>query len=150
MMCSNRECARSWGNNSVFDFRIKNWRSILFENVPRLNDPNMANKGFEPANLGRIQEIRTSVFETSEPSSYDDAPDTDPSPPIFDEVISSLPISDEKVSQVSQVSNEKITSTSLPKTPETVNTPFNRPIMLGGTPKEEKTEPGSVFIFDDE
>jgi len=138
-VCSNRECSRSWGNASVFNARVKNWRSVLFENVPRIVAPDQANPNFLPVDAGRVPEIRTSAFETSPaPLSYDDVPDTQP------EIATS--------DQGASVQGEQPTPTAAP-TPLGVNTPFQQPVMLPGAPKvEEKAGPaqGNVFVFEDE
>jgi len=137
VVCSNRECSRSWGNNSTFDTRVKNWRSVLFENVQRKDDPNISNPKFELVEPGRVPEIRPSVFETipaAPPLSYEDVPDTDPDSPIL-------------------VSPANVVVTPPQTEPVPImNTPFDKPVMLGGAEEktEEKMEPGSVFIFEDE
>ena len=143
VLCSNRQCARSWGNNSTFDARVKNWRTLLFENVPRSEDPNMANPKFEIVEPGRIPEVNTQTFEPVDPGpgplSYEDVPDTDPAPP----PLPTRPPAKEP-------------EPAKPNVSDVVNTPFDKPIMLGGmspvleTKPEEKTEQGCVFVFDDE
>lgn len=44
-VCANRECERAGMNNSAFDRRAKNWKSLLFDNVPRADpdDPSYDN-----------------------------------------------------------------------------------------------------------
>lgn len=142
-LCSNRECTRSWGNASVFDRRVKNWRAVLFENVPRSNNPNLANPKFELVESGRVPEVSTPTFETiPAPLSYDDVADTDPgSPPSGSPpTMSTIPTPPPAVSTPPVV---------IPASPA-VQTPFNEPAMIGASKPEEKAEPGCVFVFEDE
>ena len=139
VLCSNRECTRSWGNASVFDSRVKNWRAILFENVLRIDDASLTNLKFEPIDSTHLPDVNTQPFETiPAPALFDDARahDTDRAPPISDPV----PTPDLALALEPQ-----------PHTTDAVNTPFDQPVMLGEKPKaEEKAEPGCVFVFEDE
>lgn len=137
-LCSNRECARSWGNASVFDNRVKNWRSVLFENVQRSNNPSAANLKFEPIGSGKIPEIvSTPSFETvpspapDEFMTYDDVPDTD---------------ADTKEAVTPVEEQLPVRQANAP------NTPFEQPVMVGGhnlKTEEAEAGPGCVFVFDD-
>lgn len=130
VLCSNRECTRSWGNISRFDNRVKNWRKVLFEDVPRVNDPSIANPGFTPVDPGAVPEIHTTNFETVEPPEAVQMPKTQETP-----------------------IKEKPAPT--PKTAVDMNTQFDGPVMIGGqklpdAKTEEKAQPGCVFVFDDD
>lgn len=139
VVCSNRECTRSWGNASGFDNRVKNWREVLFTNVQRVDNPDFGNQKFEP--VGRTPEIAPSAG--FEPLSYDDIPDTDPAPAPT-AAVQSRPVEPTKPESSSKPVQKP---TGLPA----ANTPFNQPVMIGNQKNEEKTEsPGCVFVFDDE
>lgn len=141
-VCSNRECSRSWGNASGFDARVRNWRSVLFENVPRMENSQAANPNFTPADQGRVPEIVTQTFETSPaPLSFDDVPDTEPGTPADDQ---GAPVHRQAAVQTPPAPNPA------PAVPQ-VNTPFQQPAMLSGSPPQEQAQaPGSVFVFDDD
>jgi len=69
VVCANRECGRSGLNQSAFDNRVRNWKSLLFDNVPRAapDDPrydNIRAKQFAPAG-GRVPDVR--IFSPSAP-----------------------------------------------------------------------------------
>lgn len=130
MMCSNRECARSWGNNSIFDSRVKDWRRILFEDVKRIENVDYANKGFVPVDIGRIPEVTISNFETVTVNKND----TDPTNPTV---------------EIQKPTTESVKPTINKQTQ--TNTPFNNPIILGSKKQnveEDKTESSCVFVFD--
>lgn len=143
LVCSNRECSRSWGNSSVFDNRVKNWRKVLFESVPRV--PGLSKIAFEPTD--RVPEVSVKKFEPIMHDLDDDIPDTDPMGPIV--TTSATP-------PISSSSPELITAPpsipAAPAVPNMVNTPFVQPLVIGGgKPTEEtKAEPGCVFVFDDD
>jgi len=141
-VCSNRECSRSWGNASGFNARVRNWRSVLFENVPRVENSQAANPNFTPADQGRVPEIVTQTFETSPaPLSFDDVPDTEPGTPADDQ---GAPVHRQAAVQTPPAPNPA------PAVPQ-VNTPFQQPAMLSGSPPQEQAQaPGSVFVFDDD
>lgn len=51
--CQNRDCSRSGAENRLFNIRASNWKSTLFDNVPRAqpNDPSyesIRSKWFKP------------------------------------------------------------------------------------------------------
>ena len=156
-LCSNRECSRSWGNASVFDSRVKNWRSFLFENVQRSNDPNIANPNFMLVGSRSVPEMNTPTFETipSKPPtedksflSYEDVSDT--SPDVSD---TSPDVSDTSPSPPMENTEPVIVPIPENVRKDSYNTPFDKPMMLQGPkekPEEETEQPGCVFVFDDE
>jgi hypothetical protein len=139
MLCSNRECSRSWANTSSFDARMKNWKTVLFDNVPRLNNTDAANPKFEIIETGRMPEVNAPTFETTPEVapglSYEDVSDTEPG--------TSTP-------SVQPTASAAAPATIPAQPPVLSNTPFNQPAMLrGAEPAEEKAEPGCVFVFED-
>jgi len=143
MLCSNRECLRSWANTSVFDARVKNWRTALFDNVPRSNNPNLANPKFQPVEFGRTPDVE-----------FGRTPDT--IIPVFETIPAAPPLSYEDVADTEPGNSESIRVAPVPviptiQAPGSVNTPFNEPVTIGNPQQiEEKAEPGCVFVFEDE
>jgi hypothetical protein len=116
----------------------------LFENVQRIDNPSMTNPKFEPVNFERIPEIvNIPSFETVPLSTPDDEPVT------HDDISDTDADVSPKVEPVPPVKTAQ--QTDVPNTPNVPNTPFEQPIMVGGPKtREAKTEPGSIFVFDDD
>jgi hypothetical protein len=148
-VCSNRGCSRSWGNASGFDTRVKNWRTVLFEKVPRIVAPDLANPNFAPMETTRVPEVQTQTFETSaSPLSFDDVPDTEPGSPV-----SSPPAAEAQLEP--RPGPDVCPPPAAPAAPPgqmLFNTPFKQPVMLGDQTKMEEETPaqGNVFVFDDD
>ncbi len=170
LVCANRECERAGMNQSAFDHRAKNWKSILFDNVPRAapDDPkydNVRSKLFLPSGA-RATEAKvfvpgTPVAEPPEPAR--------PRPAAF--VKAQPPPSPEQEAVAPPVPEAPVPSpsTAAEAEPERApsgpvaspgNTAFQQGAMLEGAPPEAPSPkpeearsppaPGKTFILDDD
>lgn len=157
VLCSNRECSRSWGNSSVFDYRVKNWKEILFTNIARSKDTSLGNPKFESVDTGAMPEIFSHETPEFETISFDDFTDTDPNMPSMEEMKKIEQVEEDETlgksdkSDKSNKENKPVTNQSVVGS---MNTLFTKPITLGNSQQKqdvEKVEPaGCVFTFDDE
>ncbi len=86
VVCANGSCARSASSTGIFGNRAANWKSMLFDNVPRAKDEdhsfdNIRAKKFLPT-VGAIPTVNTPNFLSTSPVPQVVAP-TPPSPPKF-------------------------------------------------------------------
>src|SRR5688572_27792432 len=49
--CANRDCSRNGAQNLAFDHRVNNWKTILFDAVPRAQDTDVQ---YDPIRLKRF------------------------------------------------------------------------------------------------
>lgn len=168
--CANRGCERSGMNQSAFDKRVKNWKELLFTNVPRASadDPaydNIRSKAF--SQLGTPAAPKTVVFtpgvpvatparaQMAQPAAFTrkdvdrpevEAPAVEDSPELDLEPVGPQPA-----------------TVVTPRVAPPGNTPFEQGTVLGGGPLTVPAEaprppeppvpgtgPGKTFILEDD
>ena len=167
LVCANRQCDRSGMNQSAFDNRVKNWKSILFDNVPRAAPDderysNIRSKGFTP--LGTPAPPRTSVFVPGVPVARPPSEPPRGTPAAF--IAPEQAEQEEKPEPPSPSPPPDLEATATPATVVTKpaapasavgNTPFEQGMVLeGGPPTRDEPArspdppPGSTFVLDDD
>lgn len=120
----------------MFDARVKSWKQVLFDSVPRANieDPCFEHlrKTFQPIESGSIPDVSTSPA---------------PANPAFATMEPSAPSVAIEASQ--QVRPSTLSPVEIPS--ESVNTPFQQGTIIGESSNETKVmEPGQTFVFGDD
>lgn len=161
--CANRQCDRAGLNQSSFDNRVKNWRSLLFDDVPRAEPgderySNIESKRFSPA--GPSRPPATAIFMPGVPTI------TRPSTLVVPSAFVKAEEAREDESPVAPPELElpppfAAHAPAAPAIPEPRpsatpgNTPFEQGMVLDGAPAPKPDPAGSqaqgkTFILDDD
>lgn len=152
VVCANRDCERAGLNQSAFDHRVKNWRSLLFDNVPRADEAdeaysNIRSKHFMPG--GPRKPPTTTVFMPGVPVIR---------PPAAEETAPETP----RETEGEQEGLELEPVAAPPPVPQGAaaplpgNTSFEQGMILPGAPAapaekaEPRPSPGTTFILEDD
>ena len=146
--CGNSDCARSVLSTSAFENRVANWKDVLFDKVPRVND-----------NDERYDNVRIKWFkhQSSEPrmepipiiKEPEFKPEPEPEPELYvkeepNRIVPELQIEIKEIEPV--IAKPELVQV----TPD--NTPFEQGMKIGEEPKETVLGSDGVYTFggDDE
>src|SRR5262245_46744848 len=140
--CVQRECTRSRGDG-LFETRVATWQDRLFRNPARMDKsdplyPTLAAKRFVEIDTSRIPEIN-GRSEWVDPRALEEPPVAKPRPAKAGRAVPPAPPTD---------AGPEVENPSPPAEPvtprqprgEPLNTPFERPVMLGSAPATRAEE----------
>ena len=145
VVCGQKVCSRSRASTMIFTERVANWKTRLFDEVPRAadNDENYAR--IRAKNFQNIEAPISIGQRFQEPAPKIEQPMTE---------VQSEPIH-QSIAPLEEKIPEPIIRNAAPQhvdTPIMNNTPFLGGITLPGKPVDDKTdkfiEPGATFVFD--
>lgn len=157
LVCANRGCERAGLNQSEFDKRVKNWKSLLFDNVPRADEAddrysNLRSRNFAPG--GPPKPPPTTVFVPNVPAIIRPEEPRIHEPPRPAAFVRAP----EAPAAVAPPPTPEPEDTGPPPPPAGAgNTPFEQGMVLDGAPPPAPPRdpsppqaPGQTFILDDE
>lgn len=160
VLCANRDCSRSAASTKVsFDRRVANWRSDLFDAVPRAddNDPGFASirsKRFVPLDASSPYEIQHHPSGVMLEKPADPQPDPSPAPAAAEQP-ADPPAAAAGPPEPAGGATEPEEPDAAARIPvASYNTPFQQGAMLPGAPQKRPPEVvvdnGGTFTFGDD